>query len=198
MLPLILIELLVVIAIRAVLLFPAFVRAQEKARQTDCLSDRERMETAALMYGQNHDEQFPLCGYLTANATGQPCALYLPAAVKPYVKNHQIYQCPSEPWAVDIDAGFRAFGIPGGEGGGLAWASDNFNYAITNISASIGSIEFPAETALTSDGNLALSGACAFGALGSPVQAHHNDIVNACYANGHSKTFTASCRTVLG
>lgn len=99
---------------------------------------------------------------------------------------------------MDIDAGFRSVGVPGGECGRFTWASYNFNYAITNIGAAIAAIEFPAETALASDGNLALPGACNFNLFDSPVQARHNDIVNATYADGHAKTFTAKLSGCTG
>jgi prepilin-type N-terminal cleavage/methylation domain-containing protein/prepilin-type processing-associated H-X9-DG protein len=196
-----LIELLVVIAIIAILaaiLFPVFARAREKARQTSCLSNMKQMGTASMMYVQDYDERFPLSYYQTVNAAGQPCYFTFLAAVEPYVKNRQIYQCPSEPKAMDIDAGFRSLGVPGGECGAFTWASYNFNYALTNIGAAIASIEFPAETALASDGNLALPGNCGFGLFDSPVQARHNDIVNACYADGHAKTFTAKLSGCTG
>ena len=189
-----LIELLVVIAIIAILaaiLFPVFARAREKARQTSCLSNQKQMGTAAQMYVQDYDERFPLSYYVSTNAQG-PCAFTFLAAVEPYVKNRQIYQCPSEPKAMDIDGAFRALGLPGGECGGFTWASYNFNYALTNIGVALASIEYVAETAVASDGNLAAQqNSCAWNLFDSPVQARHNDIVNASYADGHAKTFTA-------
>ncbi|MER3474339.1 MAG: hypothetical protein C4335_09985 [Armatimonadota bacterium] len=189
-----LIELLVVIAIIAILaaiLFPVFARAREKARQTSCLSNMKQMGTSSMMYVQDYDERFPLSYYVSANAQG-PCAFTYLGAVEPYVKNRQIYQCPSEPRAINVDAAARALGLPGGECGSFTWASYNFNYALTNIGTPIASIEFPAETAVASDGNLAAQqNSCAWNLLDSPVQARHNDIVNASYADGHAKTFTA-------
>lgn len=57
-----LIELLVVIAIIAILaaiLFPVFAKAREKARQTACTNNQRQIVTAAQMYCQDHDEEFP-------------------------------------------------------------------------------------------------------------------------------------------
>ena len=57
-----LIELLVVIAIIAVLaaiLFPVFAKAKEKANQTSCMNNQRQMAASALMYTQDHDENFP-------------------------------------------------------------------------------------------------------------------------------------------
>lgn len=197
-----LIELLVVIAIIAILaaiLFPVFARAREKARQTSCLSNMKQMGTSSMMYVQDYDERFPLSYYLSANSQAQPCAFTFLAAVEPYVKNRQIYQCPSEPKAMNIDDAFRNLGLPGGECGGFTWASYNFNYALTNIGVAVASIEYPTETAVASDGNLAAQqNACAWNLFDSPVQARHNDIVNACYADGHAKTFTAKLSGCTG
>jgi prepilin-type N-terminal cleavage/methylation domain-containing protein/prepilin-type processing-associated H-X9-DG protein len=109
-----LIELLVVIAIIAILaaiLFPVFARAREKARQTACLSNMRQMGVAFQAYTQDYDEALP-------NSTdGSPGAGRLGAwnfykvfpangssgsydvtqgGLYPYVKNKQIYVCPSD------------------------------------------------------------------------------------------------------
>ena len=95
-----LIELLVVIAIIAILaaiLFPVFARAREKARQTSCLSNLKQLALANLAYIQDNDERWPrtcwgdnVCGPVIS-ATAWMTGCY------PYIKNKQIFVCPSQP-----------------------------------------------------------------------------------------------------
>ncbi len=84
-----LIELLVVIAIIAILaaiLFPVFARAREKARQTSCLSNVRQLGLGIRMYIDDFDEYFP--------SRYQGGAWY--NVIRPYVKNDQIFICPSD------------------------------------------------------------------------------------------------------
>ena len=93
-----LIELLVVIAIIAILaaiLFPVFAKAREKARQTACLSNAKQIMLGALMYVQDYDETFPVEAPRTLGTGG------FVSQIMPYVKNTQIFVCPSlrtQPW----------------------------------------------------------------------------------------------------
>ena len=89
-----LIELLVVIAIIAILaaiLFPGFAQAREKARQTACASNMRQMGLAAQMYVQDYDERFPLA----ATAPTPTTFLNWHHLLDPYVKNKQVWVCPS-------------------------------------------------------------------------------------------------------
>jgi len=92
-----LIELLVVIAIIAILaaiLFPVFARAREKARQSNCLSNTKQISLAINMYTQDYDELFPGCYmFLYGDSSTRGCGFY--DQVGPYVKNEQIFVCPS-------------------------------------------------------------------------------------------------------
>jgi prepilin-type N-terminal cleavage/methylation domain-containing protein/prepilin-type processing-associated H-X9-DG protein len=91
-----LIELLVVIAIIAILaaiLFPVFARAREKARQASCLSNVKQIMLAWRMYAQDYDGQFTHHVF----AYGLPQAYWWYYPLQAYVKNVQIFQCPSDP-----------------------------------------------------------------------------------------------------
>ncbi len=118
-----LIELLVVIAIIAILaaiLFPVFAQAREKARESNCISNNKQWASATMMYLQDYDETFPLSmgrrnnGTWATDPDGVPFVADTPAnartnsagyvaarqvawgnAVQPYVKNFQLFQCPS-------------------------------------------------------------------------------------------------------
>jgi prepilin-type N-terminal cleavage/methylation domain-containing protein len=102
-----LIELLVVIAIIAILaaiLFPVFAKAREKARQTSCLSNLKQLALASLMYAQDYDEMMP--GQYGTEGDPTPwsnwddpvnCPGGWRIKILPYIKNAQIYQCPSVP-----------------------------------------------------------------------------------------------------
>jgi prepilin-type N-terminal cleavage/methylation domain-containing protein/prepilin-type processing-associated H-X9-DG protein len=95
-----LIELLVVIAIIAILasiLFPVFARAREKARQTSCLSNIKQLVLGVNMYAQDYDEMLPSNVYDGNGSLAQDDGDYTwRECIRPYVKNVQIYQCPSK------------------------------------------------------------------------------------------------------
>lgn len=94
-----LIELLVVIAIIGILaaiLFPVFSRAREKARQASCQSNLKQMGSAIFMYIQDYDERLP-AGSRNVPINGQIVGVRWMHQIAPYVKNTQIYVCPSHP-----------------------------------------------------------------------------------------------------
>lgn len=212
-----LIELLVVIAIIAILaaiLFPVFAQAREKARATSCLSNLKQSGTATLMYVQDYDETFPMSLYMAF--VPAPCTATFYHEISPYQKNAQIMQCPSKPRAVDFVKGWAnvsaATGLPPlcASNPPIQYLSYNFNYAViengspSNIFGvdanravkSLASMEFPAETALISDGvptiqpiNKPPDYKC--GLFYSPVDARHNLFVNANYTDSHAKVVKA-------
>ncbi|MBC7287499.1 MAG: DUF1559 domain-containing protein [Armatimonadetes bacterium] len=93
-----LIELLVVIAIIAILaaiLFPVFARAREKARQASCQSNLKQLALACLAYVQDYDGMFPpLNAGANCDASQRTGGLAI-HVVFPYVKNADVYICPS-------------------------------------------------------------------------------------------------------
>lgn len=132
-----LIELLVVIAIIAILaaiLFPVFAKAREKARQSSCLSNLKQLGLSFMMYAQDYDERFP------GNHGGRDWTTYVdPTAwwktVNPYIKNSQIWFCPSANGATNgnMPTDYSGnFNIQNADGGGV----------------SMGTITYPASTVL--------------------------------------------------
>jgi len=188
-----LIELLVVIAIIAILaaiLFPVFARAREKARQSSCLSNLKQIGLGALMYAQDYDERFTIpvaCPSVTncfvwSEATGQQ---YRP--LNPYIKNQQIWQCPSTNDDPNLSYGWNRSLDGWGNGGKL------------------GACQKPAETVMFADhrpnvtyrwsgGWLASNETCCGGQGNDTVYPHwlnpaHNGGCNIALVDGHAKWY---------
>jgi prepilin-type N-terminal cleavage/methylation domain-containing protein len=106
-----LIELLVVIAIIAILaaiLFPVFALAREKARQATCLSNFKQIGTGVMMYVQDWDDTYPSnrIGHLPGGGdctTGNKKMINWKTVTYPYVKNLDVYRCPSNPHNKQLD-----------------------------------------------------------------------------------------------
>ena len=89
-----LIELLVVIAIIAILaaiLFPVFAQAREAARKASCQSNLKQLGTAESMYSQDYDETYSG----SFERRGDQKRWSYAELLQPYVKNAQIFHCPS-------------------------------------------------------------------------------------------------------
>ncbi|MEO6907138.1 MAG: DUF1559 domain-containing protein [Abditibacteriaceae bacterium] len=92
-----LIELLVVIAIIAILaaiLFPVFARARENARRASCMSNMKQLGLGLFMYSQDYDEKLPSGSLL--GGFGQLYGMGWAGELYPYVKNAQVFRCPSD------------------------------------------------------------------------------------------------------
>lgn len=88
-----LIELLVVIAIIALLaaiLFPVFSRAREGARRSSCQSNLKQIGIAFEQYKDDFDMYYP-GDYTVSNGN----YVHWPTMIFPYVKNEQVFVCPS-------------------------------------------------------------------------------------------------------
>jgi prepilin-type N-terminal cleavage/methylation domain-containing protein/prepilin-type processing-associated H-X9-DG protein len=97
-----LIELLVVIAIIAILaaiLFPVFAQARERARAAACLSNVKQIGTGLMMYVQDHDEMYP-APFNQIPPINQPTRssdrIPFELQILPYIKNDQVFACPSD------------------------------------------------------------------------------------------------------
>lgn len=115
-----LIELLVVIAIIAILaaiLFPVFAQAREKARSISCLSNLKQQGTATFMYVQDYDETFftlqwhqnPVdIGVCQPNLTAPCPTVWWSDLLMPYIKNNQVFACPSNSDSLYSTYGYTA------------------------------------------------------------------------------------------
>jgi prepilin-type N-terminal cleavage/methylation domain-containing protein/prepilin-type processing-associated H-X9-DG protein len=108
-----LVELLVVIAVIAVLaaiLYPVFLAAREKARQTGCASNLKQIGTAFQMYLQDYDGMFPENTWPQDQPNPVETYGITPYYTKlfPYVRNWGLFVCPSR--------GNGKWGLPQSEG----------------------------------------------------------------------------------
>jgi prepilin-type N-terminal cleavage/methylation domain-containing protein/prepilin-type processing-associated H-X9-DG protein len=191
-----LIELLVVIAIIAILaaiLFPVFARARENARRTSCQSNMKQIVLGIKQYLQDYDERFP-SNPLAQSASTPGWSVI----IQPYLKNTQIYQCPSESHSPDLgvngvylytDVGYTDYG-----------------YNVLLAEETEAKVSFPAATLLVQDSiaeraNSGEAGGFCTGAgtlatfniMGSPNQPgaaqRHLDGANYSFVDGHVKWF---------
>ncbi|MEA3401028.1 MAG: DUF1559 domain-containing protein [Armatimonadota bacterium] len=180
-----LIELLVVIAIIAILaaiLFPVFARAREKARQASCQSNLKQLGIALNMYAQDYDERLPWHCRTTPvsdpnrNYTGWNTQIF------PYVKNEQLYVCPSDDW-------HNKTALCGGYGYNLSRL--DLGSGLTQVGcdyANLAKLMYPAETIAICDSD----GTKWVGHWdGANVQQldfqKHNEGTNCCFVDGHVK-----------
>lgn len=122
-----LIELLVVIAIVSILaaiLFPVFARARENARKAACMSNQKQIGLAIMQYVQDYDGTYPVCEFRDSTNT---LMYYWYQAIDPYIKNKQVFVCPTAGkisnsggygWNIGGTNGANGFGY---RGYGSAW-----------------------------------------------------------------------------
>lgn len=109
-----LIEMLVVIgivALMAALFFPVFSRVREKGRQTVCLSNERQLGVAILMYAHDNDDFLP------------PHSNAWAGRVYPYVKNVDVFHCPSDATSRQPPYFPVSYGVNGDLRHGIATAS---------------------------------------------------------------------------
>ncbi|MEN6302104.1 MAG: DUF1559 domain-containing protein, partial [Armatimonadia bacterium] len=178
-----LIELLVVIAIIAILaaiLFPVFAKAREKARQASCLSNMKQMMIGVVAYVQDYDETlFWVYPNGQIGDGGRP--MYPPIRIMPYVKNDQMFLCPSRRGSIYSD---------------YCW---NYAYhGICNNAYSLGQFAKPAQFMVAMDGvdytfqhNTHTNNTTTPGQYSQNIDPRHNDGVNVGFLDGHAKWLKA-------
>ena len=150
-----LIELLVVIAIIAILaaiLFPVFAKAREKARQVSCSSNMKQLGLAFMQYTQDYDETLPPCrlmdGWVNPYYSNASNTCDWKPLLQPYVKNTQIYRCPSN--SNEDQSGADSSGRSGGFYHNYAYPtrgadpSDGFGYQVGSTK-SMAAIDSPSQ-----------------------------------------------------
>lgn len=230
-----LIELLVVIAIIAILaaiLFPVFAQAREKARTVQCTSNCRQVSTALQMYAQDYDELLP--GWPRPNAT-QPLfsqrdpvtrqqwtwCMIVPT-MDPYLKNRQVWKCPSaassrritmregvtevsmgyneylyNTWHslnyYDRDMNSLAF-LAGTDAGvaNIALVADSSFAGIFNDWSNIDGIRFPGEAPDFGLGRLKYANGWTGRNPANPRPGRHNNGCNVVFADGHAKFIPAN------
>lgn len=170
-----LIELLVVIAIIAILaaiIFPVFARAREKARQTACVSNLKQIGTALTMYTADYDGTYTRGQYWPW--TGEYTWIN---AVEPYVKNENIFRCPSARGALGYGYNITYWGA-GDAYDGMHGINDTWPVTETQVaepSATIWVVDFENYFGCGEE----------FG-IQAPVW-RHNDGANILFVDGHVK-----------
>jgi prepilin-type N-terminal cleavage/methylation domain-containing protein/prepilin-type processing-associated H-X9-DG protein len=183
-----LIELQVVIAIIAILaaiLFPVFARAREKARQASCLSNLKQIGLATLAYAQDYDETFCAvrCG-ANCNAALRTGGL-AQHAILPYVKNQQVFLCPSNKTPPGFCGNCSAAALAelprAGYALGCGFARDG--------ALELAKIQKPAELYMWGDtvGTNYWRPANDKTGCDTGVSTIHNDGINIAFADGHAK-----------
>lgn len=208
-----LIELLVVIAIIAILaaiLFPVFAKAREKARQTSCLSNVRQLNTACLSYAQDNDERLAIWHTPCWEARYQqiwntPWWI----DIQPYVKNWQMFSCPSSRGDRRARNCHAPYYAPGGRDLMLDYGMDehvlNGSWGINRLAV----IQFPSQAFMVGDcrdgiatpwnltstnlvGRVAFAQVCGAGCnvpLCIPGNTRHNEGQNIGHMDGHAKWY---------
>ena len=202
-----LIELLVVVSIITMLVaivFPTFVAARERARQSNCASNLKQIALASLMYAHACDERFPQ-NYFFTPAHEQ--MYWWMDVIQPFMSNWQIFICPSGiPNEFETD---RPRGLPNpllstyGANAllptGLPMADGYRPGGVMSRypgPASLSEIRRPAECIMVAEAyhsDLSRRGTVdAFSQPDGYILKHHNGMANWAFVDGHVKAMGAS------
>ncbi len=189
-----LIELLVVIAIIAILaaiLFPVFAKAREKARTSSCSSNLKQIGTAIAMYVQDYDEMMPMAVVdINVTAAWDAGDMTWRTCIKPYVKNVQLFQCPSKRMTTspydgrDDDYGYKAgyaYNYVHYPSGAPTQPAASALADLTVPASTITVLDFSGESYISYDSNVHDF------SNGDSARTRHNDGANYLFADGHVK-----------
>jgi prepilin-type processing-associated H-X9-DG protein len=146
---------LLLIPIAAAILFPVFAQAREKARTTSCISNLKQQGLGTLMYAQDYDGILP------------PAQGWMDKLV-PYIRNENVYHCPTAK--------------PSGEEKAYGYAFNN-TISIVNVMK----LPTPQTTGMIFDSNNNGRSASVKGAI-YPTPARHSQKNNVAFADGHAKS----------
>jgi len=106
----------------AAILFPVFAQARAKARQTACLSNLKQIGIGIMQYTQDNDGVIPP-SQVSYNPPANTSLASWPTLIFPYVKNEDVFVCPSGNEELFIpDVRFVS-----ATGGATAWAGASAN-----------------------------------------------------------------------
>jgi prepilin-type processing-associated H-X9-DG protein len=191
-----------IIAILAAILFPVFAKAREKARQTSCLSNLKQIGTSVLMYAQDYDEMYPINTSITADKASQTPYTW-PNRVIPYIKNTQLFKCPSDGRAPVADfPGCRTI-LESYAWNALFGRETDCGYPATPLA--LAEVAAPSQCAVLWDDSanwFALGYGAWFNTIDNPdcaksfdaevLQGRHNGGDNFMFADGHAKWYRLS------
>jgi len=181
-----------------------FAKAREKARQTSCLSNMRQIGLAIQQYAGDYDEVIvPLAivapGYYNVDGTlATTTSLLWPQLLYPYVKNLQVFHCPSQGKGTDE-------GWFGGYPSRCSYGCISYNLSYPpSWDLTLGSYTRPAETVLIGDSKARDTTSRGFYLLQWPPYdtvsqssrgrwaARHNEGCNAVFADSHAKWIQGS------
>jgi prepilin-type N-terminal cleavage/methylation domain-containing protein/prepilin-type processing-associated H-X9-DG protein len=173
-----LIELLVVIAIIAVLagiLLPVFAKARERGRQTSCLSNLRQLTTAGTLYADDYD------GYYSRGQFAPFTSVHTWVnALEPYVKNSQVFVCPT----AQTGPGRYSYGYNIAYWGGGDWL-DGMHGINDQYPVHESNVPLPAETLWMVDFERYWGCGLVYG-IEEPTYRHHEG-ANCAFVDGHVK-----------
>jgi len=181
-----------IIAILAAILFPVFARAREKARQTSCLSGLKQLGLASEMYTQDYDEMLPI-GY--RGPTWCAVVASWKQEILPYVKNAQLYVCPSTPAGGAVCAATDSIPKTGTFGSNAFWSESG-----SLATLSLTSFTQPSSTFLIGENGegdwvveppTGKTPSAVWDSSAGEVKFPHNGGSNWAYAGGHAKWWPA-------